>query len=164
MPSKWIDHIKSYAKQHGLSYACALTDPNCSKSYKGGKTPATKTKAITAPVPTTPTPARARAIAAVKTLTSAPKIAPAHLLQHLLNRMILPRLKLNQHSTLRLNFKSLLKTFPPCMLIISKKKTDSEQDVLNKIKLLKSGVKFDKHLQSKYLWRLANPNLTSNSK
>ena len=50
MSNKWIDHIKSFAKQHGLSYGCALSDPNCSKSYKEGKTTTTKTKAITAPV------------------------------------------------------------------------------------------------------------------
>jgi hypothetical protein len=48
--NKWVEHVKAYAKQHGLSYMCAATDPNCSKSYKEGKTPTTKTKAITASV------------------------------------------------------------------------------------------------------------------
>ena len=30
----WIDHVRAFAKQHNLSYMCAATDPNCSKSYK----------------------------------------------------------------------------------------------------------------------------------
>ena len=44
--NKWTEHVRSYAKQHGLSYGCALSDPNCSKSYKEKQKP----KAITAPV------------------------------------------------------------------------------------------------------------------
>ena len=36
--SPWINHIKNYAAQHGLSYACALSNPDCSASYKKSKT------------------------------------------------------------------------------------------------------------------------------
>ena len=57
--NKWVEHVKAYAKQHGLSYMRAATEPNCSKSYKEGKPPATKTKAITALVPAKAPPAKA---------------------------------------------------------------------------------------------------------
>ncbi len=33
-PSKWIMHVKNYAKSHGMKYNEALKDPKCSKSYK----------------------------------------------------------------------------------------------------------------------------------
>jgi len=35
--TKWTDFIKEYAKQKGLSYGCALSDPNCSASYRQSK-------------------------------------------------------------------------------------------------------------------------------
>ena len=47
--NKWVEHVKAYAKQHGLSYMRAATEPNCSKTYKEKQNPTTKTKAITAP-------------------------------------------------------------------------------------------------------------------
>ena len=28
MGNKWIDHVKKYAKEHHLSYACALSQPD----------------------------------------------------------------------------------------------------------------------------------------
>ena len=34
MPSKWIDHVKSYASEHKMSYKDALKDPKCKESYK----------------------------------------------------------------------------------------------------------------------------------
>ena len=42
--NKWVDHIKAFAKQNGLSYGCALSDPNCSKTYKEKQNATTKTK------------------------------------------------------------------------------------------------------------------------
>jgi len=31
--SKWIEHIKSWAKQNNKSFGCALSDPQCSEDY-----------------------------------------------------------------------------------------------------------------------------------
>ena len=33
----WTDHIREYAKKHGLTYACALSQPDCAATYKGKK-------------------------------------------------------------------------------------------------------------------------------
>ena len=33
----WTDHVKSFAKKNGLSYGCALNNPECSASYKSKK-------------------------------------------------------------------------------------------------------------------------------
>jgi len=35
--SSWIQHIKDFARQKGVSYACALSDPQCSISYQAKK-------------------------------------------------------------------------------------------------------------------------------
>ena len=32
--NKWIEHIRNYAKTHNLSYSCALSNPDCKKSYR----------------------------------------------------------------------------------------------------------------------------------
>jgi hypothetical protein len=32
--SAWITHVKNYASKNNISYATALKDPECSKSYK----------------------------------------------------------------------------------------------------------------------------------
>ena len=69
----WVDHVRAFAKQHNLTYMCAASTPECSKSYKKKQNAKTKTKAITAPVNIK---TRARPMAAVKTLTTAPKIVP----------------------------------------------------------------------------------------
>lgn len=37
MPSKWIEHIKEFAKSNNMSYKDALKDPKCKSSYKEGK-------------------------------------------------------------------------------------------------------------------------------
>jgi hypothetical protein len=34
MPNAWILHIKAFAQEHGLSYACALSTPECRATYK----------------------------------------------------------------------------------------------------------------------------------
>jgi hypothetical protein len=34
MPNKWVEHVRSFANQHGLSYACALSQPACKDSYR----------------------------------------------------------------------------------------------------------------------------------
>ena len=57
--NSWVNHVREFAKQHNLTYMCAASTPECSKSYKEGKTPATKTKAITALVPAKAPPAKA---------------------------------------------------------------------------------------------------------
>jgi len=35
--SKWIQHIKDFAREKGITYGCALSDPACSASYRAGK-------------------------------------------------------------------------------------------------------------------------------
>lgn len=35
--SKWIDFIREYARQKGITYSCALSDPNCSIAYQAQK-------------------------------------------------------------------------------------------------------------------------------
>lgn len=37
--SAWTDHVKSWAKTHGKTYACALSDPACKRAYKGNSKP-----------------------------------------------------------------------------------------------------------------------------
>lgn len=32
--NKWLDHVKSFAKKHKLTYAAALKDPKCKSTYK----------------------------------------------------------------------------------------------------------------------------------
>lgn len=34
MPNAWVSHIKTWARQNGKSYGCAMTDPRCKASYK----------------------------------------------------------------------------------------------------------------------------------
>ena len=34
MANSWTDHVRVYASQHGLSYACALSSPGCRESYQ----------------------------------------------------------------------------------------------------------------------------------
>jgi hypothetical protein len=31
--NKWIMHVKEYAKNNNMSYACAISDPKCKASY-----------------------------------------------------------------------------------------------------------------------------------
>jgi hypothetical protein len=33
MPSRWIEHVKEFAKKNKMSYGCALSDPNLKKGY-----------------------------------------------------------------------------------------------------------------------------------
>jgi len=35
----WTEHIKDFAKRKGLTYGCALSDPECSKEYKAKRPP-----------------------------------------------------------------------------------------------------------------------------
>ena len=32
--NKWIDHVKKYAKENNLTYACALSHPNVKTNYE----------------------------------------------------------------------------------------------------------------------------------
>ena len=34
MPNKWIQHVRSYAKEHNVTYACALSQPNIKDGYE----------------------------------------------------------------------------------------------------------------------------------
>ena len=29
----WVTHVKAFASQKGISYACAMSDPDCKKQY-----------------------------------------------------------------------------------------------------------------------------------
>lgn len=35
--SAWVTHIKEFAREKGISYGCALSDPNCSITYQAKK-------------------------------------------------------------------------------------------------------------------------------
>jgi hypothetical protein len=35
MANAWVEHVRKYAKDHGKSYMCALTEPGCKASYAG---------------------------------------------------------------------------------------------------------------------------------
>ena len=35
--SAWVQHIRDFAKSKGITYACALSDPNCSITYQASK-------------------------------------------------------------------------------------------------------------------------------
>jgi hypothetical protein len=37
MPSKWVEHIKEYAKANGMTYKSALSDPKCKEAYAKSK-------------------------------------------------------------------------------------------------------------------------------
>lgn len=37
MPNAWTNHVKQFAKENNLSYGCALSNPQCSASYKSAK-------------------------------------------------------------------------------------------------------------------------------
>lgn len=34
MANAWIQHVRAFAEEHNLSYACALSNPNCKASYQ----------------------------------------------------------------------------------------------------------------------------------
>jgi hypothetical protein len=34
MPNRWVDHVKKFAADNNLSYACALSKPECKDSYR----------------------------------------------------------------------------------------------------------------------------------
>ena len=42
MTNSWIEHIRKYAKDNNLSYACALSTPQCKNTYN--KQPSSKSK------------------------------------------------------------------------------------------------------------------------
>jgi len=39
MPNAWVEHIREFAKRHIMSYGCALSNPECLRSYKKKKEP-----------------------------------------------------------------------------------------------------------------------------
>ena len=34
MPNAWITHVRKFAEEHNLTYACALSTPECKETYK----------------------------------------------------------------------------------------------------------------------------------
>jgi hypothetical protein len=44
MANAWVEHIRKYAKDNNMTYACALTDANCKGSYKKAPKPLTQKK------------------------------------------------------------------------------------------------------------------------
>jgi hypothetical protein len=42
MANAWHIFVREYAKKHKISYMCAMSEPDCSKQYKGKKTKKTK--------------------------------------------------------------------------------------------------------------------------
>jgi hypothetical protein len=72
MPSRWIEHVKEFAKKNNMSYGCALSDPNLKKGYvpAGDKkrkpeklemaTPSTEPKPKNITIKPRPTPAQAQ--------------------------------------------------------------------------------------------------------
>lgn len=43
MPNPWIEHVRRYAEQKGVTYACALSDPRVRDGYVSSKGGAPKT-------------------------------------------------------------------------------------------------------------------------
>ena len=39
MANKWVEHIRKWAKDHNLSYGCALSNAECKEAYKSSKEP-----------------------------------------------------------------------------------------------------------------------------
>jgi len=33
----WTDHVKKWAREHGITYGCAVSKPECSQDYHGVK-------------------------------------------------------------------------------------------------------------------------------
>jgi len=32
--NQWVEHVKAFSLKHGLTYACAMSTPECKASYK----------------------------------------------------------------------------------------------------------------------------------
>ena len=39
MVNKWVEHVRQFAKENGLSYGCALSTAECRESYQSSKAP-----------------------------------------------------------------------------------------------------------------------------
>lgn len=37
MANAWVEHIRKFARDNGVTYACAFSDPKCIKSYRASK-------------------------------------------------------------------------------------------------------------------------------
>lgn len=65
--NKWTDHVKAFAAKNKVSYMCAMSNPQCSATYKGRKVKPTKEQKkenkenITMSMEDTPAPARGEA-------------------------------------------------------------------------------------------------------
>jgi hypothetical protein len=44
MANAWVEHIRRFAKEKGMTYGCALTDPECKATYKKPPKPLTQKK------------------------------------------------------------------------------------------------------------------------
>ena len=45
MVNKWVEHVRQFAKENGLSYACALSTAECKASYQASKKATPKPRA-----------------------------------------------------------------------------------------------------------------------
>ena len=45
MVNKWVEHVRQFAKENGLSYGCALSMPECKASYQASKKATPKPRA-----------------------------------------------------------------------------------------------------------------------
>lgn len=42
MPNDWIKHVKKFARENNIAYACAISDPRCKSSYWNSPGPMSK--------------------------------------------------------------------------------------------------------------------------
>ena len=49
MVNRWVEHVKEFSRQKGVSYGCAVSDPECKSSYvrAPGKTRVAKPASMT---------------------------------------------------------------------------------------------------------------------
>jgi len=43
MPNKWVEYVRNYAEQKGMSFACALSNPKVLTAYRKKNPPKSKT-------------------------------------------------------------------------------------------------------------------------
>ena len=83
--NSWVNHVREFAKQHNLTYMCAASTPECSKSYKEKQKP----KAITAPASAA---ASAPVVAKAVAKTVAPKTGSGNTFK-LIDKSYIPKSK-----------------------------------------------------------------------
>lgn len=64
MPNRWIEHVKQFAQEKNISYACAMTDPDLKKGYVATGDKKRKPEKLEMAVPSTEPKAKAITIKA----------------------------------------------------------------------------------------------------